>query len=526
MKEIELPPIGQTLSRESMPQIDDPSEFISSLGKEGVSSNKLNCPTDSLKSTQSNFDKDKIAQIMLNKKGKTKPIIVSRDDHILDGHHRWIADHNTTGISVAYKVDLPILELVKKAHDYNNNLKEEITHKDLGPMLDSFVSFASKRLGIKSLPNIETKADSEYSSFASYNPSEKKIQVVTKNRHPMDIFRSLAHELVHCKQDEDGRIKDVAKEGETGSDIENEANSMAGQIMRWYAKANPDKFSLSHMVEETMDEACWKGYHQPEGKKLKPKKGKPGQFVPNCVPNKVDEEFEKKFGKLYDGLRKQVDENLPCNREEGTDSVVWNYASHTPGQEKFLESIVRVVKKKKKDATPDVPITVPGEGLGPTMKTSNIPAVVGGYTMAENCGKRKKKTLAELMSEPAEMGTVPSQGQESLDDVKPSMNTLPKIKIRRKKIAENIDKESMECNKPRAQAHGSGETGKSHVVKACSGGKEKLIRFGQLGVKGSPKKEGESEEYANRRKRFKARHSANIKKGKMSAAYWANKVKW
>jgi len=87
-------------------------------------------------------------------------------------------------------------------------------------------------------------------------------------------------------------------------------------------------------------------------------------------------------------------------------------------------------------------------------------------------------------------------------------------------------KSEMKCNKPRSEAHGSGETGKSHVVKACEGGKEKLIRFGQLGVKGSPKKKGESEEYASRRHRFQTRHAKNIKKGKMSAAYWANKVKW
>jgi len=87
-------------------------------------------------------------------------------------------------------------------------------------------------------------------------------------------------------------------------------------------------------------------------------------------------------------------------------------------------------------------------------------------------------------------------------------------------------KSEMKCNKPKAEAHGSGETGKSHVVKACEGGKEKLIRFGQLGVKGSPKKEGESEEYASRRKRFKTRHAKNIAKGKMSAAFWADKVKW
>lgn len=84
----------------------------------------------------------------------------------------------------------------------------------------------------------------------------------------------------------------------------------------------------------------------------------------------------------------------------------------------------------------------------------------------------------------------------------------------------------MPCNKPKAQAVGDSQTGKSHVVKACEGGEEKLIRFGQKGVKGSPKKKGESEAYAKRRKKFKARHKKNIKKGKMSAAYWANKVKW
>jgi len=87
-------------------------------------------------------------------------------------------------------------------------------------------------------------------------------------------------------------------------------------------------------------------------------------------------------------------------------------------------------------------------------------------------------------------------------------------------------KSEMKCNKPKAEAHGSGETGKSHVVKACEGGKEKLIRFGQLGVKGSPKKKGESKAYASRRHKFQTRHAKNIAKGKMSAAYWANKVKW
>lgn len=67
---------------------------------------------------------------------------------------------------------------------------------------------------------------------------------------------------------------------------------------------------------------------------------------------------------------------------------------------------------------------------------------------------------------------------------------------------------------------------KSHAVLAKDGSKVKLIRFGQQGVKGSPKKKGESESYRNRRRSFKARHAKNIAKGVLSAAYWANKVKW
>jgi len=67
---------------------------------------------------------------------------------------------------------------------------------------------------------------------------------------------------------------------------------------------------------------------------------------------------------------------------------------------------------------------------------------------------------------------------------------------------------------------------KSHIVVAKQGSQVKTIRFGQQGVKGSPKKAGESASYAARRKSFKARHAGNIAKGKMSAAYWADKVKW
>ena len=91
-------------------------------------------------------------------------------------------------------------------------------------------------------------------------------------------------------------------------------------------------------------------------------------------------------------------------------------------------------------------------------------------------------------------------------------------------IEEKVDKDSMPCNEPRTT---KSHKGKSHVVKACEDGVEKIIPFGEKGAKtaGKPKK-GESEKMKKKRKSFKSRHAKNIKKGKMSAAYWADKVKW
>jgi hypothetical protein len=65
------------------------------------------------------------------------------------------------------------------------------------------------------------------------------------------------------------------------------------------------------------------------------------------------------------------------------------------------------------------------------------------------------------------------------------------------------------------------------MVMACEGGKFKIIRFGEQGAKTAGKpKAGESDKMKKKRKSFKSRHGKNIAKGKMSAAYWANKVKW
>ena len=77
-------------------------------------------------------------------------------------------------------------------------------------------------------------------------------------------------------------------------------------------------------------------------------------------------------------------------------------------------------------------------------------------------------------------------------------------------------------NKPKRTP---GHSSKSHVVVAKSGGQVKTIRFGQQGVSGAGKSPKSASQKA-RRKSFKARHAKNIARGPMSAAYWANKVKW
>jgi hypothetical protein len=87
-----------------------------------------------------------------------------------------------------------------------------------------------------------------------------------------------------------------------------------------------------------------------------------------------------------------------------------------------------------------------------------------------------------------------------------------------------VNKKEMKCNvAKRTPSHPK----KSHIVKACENGKEKIIRFGEQGASTAGKpKTGESDKMKKKRASFKARHAKNISKGKMSAAYWANKEKW
>jgi len=118
----------------------------------------------------------------------------------------------------------------------NENIKDNRKQ-----IIKEFIEFAIKELNLQKLPTSLTlsrdnNAAKSMHSFGSFDPNDDKIWLYVKNRNMADILRTLAHELVHQKQAEDGRID--YNSGETGSEIENEANAIAGILLRDFGKQN------------------------------------------------------------------------------------------------------------------------------------------------------------------------------------------------------------------------------------------------------------------------------------------------
>ena len=103
--------------------------------------------------------------------------------------------------------------------------------------LDEFVKFVKKQLDLKSVPTIVIKSnrdDLKTTANYDYTKENKVVKVYGKNRALVDIMRSVAHELVHHKQFEQGRLE--VQPPDIGGEIEDEANSKAGQYIKMYAK--------------------------------------------------------------------------------------------------------------------------------------------------------------------------------------------------------------------------------------------------------------------------------------------------
>jgi len=107
---------------------------------------------------------------------------------------------------------------------------------------DEFVKFVAKELQLKSLPASIKFVGSDYSkenlTFGTYRPDTDEIVIVKGNRHIADVLRTLAHEMVHHKQ----RISGQELNGEDGSNTENEANAVAGKLMRKFRYVRPELY--------------------------------------------------------------------------------------------------------------------------------------------------------------------------------------------------------------------------------------------------------------------------------------------
>jgi hypothetical protein len=106
--------------------------------------------------------------------------------------------------------------------------------------IDDFVDFATGRLGLDKKPNIIMLSKREPDmTTASYDIGSGDMKVLCGTRAIFDICRSIAHEMVHQKQHQE--IEDPSQlDGSTGSPHENEANALAGQLIRIYGKQNPE----------------------------------------------------------------------------------------------------------------------------------------------------------------------------------------------------------------------------------------------------------------------------------------------
>ena len=142
---------------------------------------------------------------------------------------------------------------------FENEEKEQAINK--------FIDFARLELGLKVLPQIELLDDSSMAkdmrSLGGYNPSSNKLLVITNNRLTADILRTLAHELVHRKQDEDNQLN--VDSGKTGSPEENEANAMAGVLLRKYGEQHEEIYESVGRLAKGKSLEDIARHHDPKG---------------------------------------------------------------------------------------------------------------------------------------------------------------------------------------------------------------------------------------------------------------------
>ena len=176
--------------------------------------------------------------------------------------------------------------------------------------LRDFLPIAIEHLKLDHIPKIKLVKeihDTHVPTFGRFVNDDKVIYVVVNKRNPVDVLRTLAHELVHYQQGEEHRLDQDS--GNTGSPIEDEANAEGGVIMRLFNQAHPN-YMLADPIEvaeskQRLDPKCWKGYKK-QGTKMKG-----DTRVNNCVPIEESydgDEFFEAYGELWYNEDEQLDE--------------------------------------------------------------------------------------------------------------------------------------------------------------------------------------------------------------------------
>ena len=174
-------------------------------------------------------------------------------------------------------------------------LKESIGDTNMAEVFAKFLPIAMDVLKLDKLPRIRLEkhvdAGNGQPTFGAYNPNNSEITLALADRHPSDILRTLAHELVHFAQGQRNELHDNS--GDTGSDHENEANAVAGIIMRIFSKRNPDLIKAKPLQ---LKEAVTVNYGIAKNPGALAKVGKDGQVPHAKMHVNVDKATAKKLG--------------------------------------------------------------------------------------------------------------------------------------------------------------------------------------------------------------------------------------
>jgi len=216
--------------------------------------------------------------------------------------------------------------------------------QDKQQRIKDFALWAIKLLEIEQAPKIKLVADSGTTALGYFDPETQNIVVTVKDRHQMDIMRTLAHELVHRKQNEAREL-----DGATGSDDENEANALAGVLLRWWGRKNPEQFNEAWSAKYKRSINCNnpKGFSQRahcQGRKKEDINTETNKLIPypkGTVKVDVDDVYDwYKLGMNISDL----DDADPEDFGKGPPQTVLSFGSE-PIEHKYMKALQRLKMK-------------------------------------------------------------------------------------------------------------------------------------------------------------------------------------